>query len=374
MRDRESRRMTFAKGRVALHAILEALEVGPGDQVLMPGYTCVVVPNAVRYRGAEPVFLDIDPATYNLDPKVMAASRGNGWDPERARAVILQHSYGIPGEFDAIAKQATADGLVVIEDSCHALASTYRGRPVGSLGEAAFFSSQWSKPLTTGLGGWAVAREPELESALRAVWERNQPPPRSASLVQLAQYAAYAVAFRPSLFWPARDLYRWLSERGLLVGSSSEEDFQEAMPREYRRKMSTWQQVLLDRKLQGFGRQVAHVRRLTAIYEDALHEAGRPGLELPDHLDPVLLRYPLRVPDKVEMLDRARRERIELGDWFVSPIHPIETGWAEYGYEEGSCPEGERASREVVNLSLHAKLKERDAERVARFVTEQLGR
>lgn len=144
--------ITFWKGRVALYAILKALEIGPGDAVLLPGYTCMVVPIAAVFLGATPVYADVDASSYNVTRDTLEAA-WRGHNGPRPKAVIIQHSYGIPVEAGPILDWARSEGLAVIEDCAHVLGSSYRGTPCGLLGDAAFFSSQWNKPTTTGLGG-----------------------------------------------------------------------------------------------------------------------------------------------------------------------------------------------------------------------------
>ena len=153
------RACAFWKGRVALYAILKALDVGPGDEVLMPGYTCVMNVNPVKYLGAKPVYVDVDPVTYNIT----AESLTDRITP-RAKVIIAQHTYGYPCDMDAVMDVARRDGLTVIEDCCLALGPTYKGRKVGTFGAAAYFSFQWNKPFTSGLGGMAVFQDDDLRA------------------------------------------------------------------------------------------------------------------------------------------------------------------------------------------------------------------
>ena len=104
----------LSKGRVGLYAGLRALGLPPGSKVLMPGYTCVVVPAAVQHAGLRPVYVDIDPDTYNLDAKRLDDAAGGGLS-----AVIVQHTYGIPADMEAIGAWALSRSLPVIEDCCH---------------------------------------------------------------------------------------------------------------------------------------------------------------------------------------------------------------------------------------------------------------
>ena len=129
------RSFAFWKGRVALYAILQALGVGAGDEVLIAGFTCVVVPNAVRFLGAKPVYADISIGSYNLDP----ASAAQAITP-LTRAMIVQHTLGIPAPLEELLALAKLHNLAVIEDCAHSLGSTYCGNPLGTFGNAAFLA------------------------------------------------------------------------------------------------------------------------------------------------------------------------------------------------------------------------------------------
>jgi hypothetical protein len=106
----------FWKGRVAIYAVLRALGVREGDEVIMPGYTCVVAVNPVKYLGAKPVYVDIEPHTFNIDPAGIEAKI-----TPRTRLIMAQHTYGYPAEIDEIMTIANRHGLLVLEDFCLAV-------------------------------------------------------------------------------------------------------------------------------------------------------------------------------------------------------------------------------------------------------------
>jgi perosamine synthetase len=162
-----------ANGTVALHLALLALEAGPGDEVLVPSLTYVAVANSVRYVGAEPVFVDVDLATWCIDPTKLAAAIG-----PRTRGIIAVHSYGHPADMDAIADVARERNLWVIEDAAQAHLASYKGRPVGSLGTMATFSFYGNKVLTAGEGGAVLTRVPALEAAARVLKNQGVDPKR----------------------------------------------------------------------------------------------------------------------------------------------------------------------------------------------------
>jgi perosamine synthetase len=362
---------TFWKGRVALYAILKALNLGPGDAVFMPGYTCVVVPSAVFFLGARPVYADVEEKSYNLSLKTLEASwrRNNGIRP---KAVIIQHTYGIPVEAGPIIEWARSEGLSIIEDCAHVLGSSYRGITCGQLGDAAFFSSQWTKPITTGLGGWGVANSPVLAERLRQV-AAGFPEPSLRETGRLAlQYYAHRLLFRPQLYWPLMLFYRFLSERGMAIGSSSVEELSLHMPRRYALGMSTFQENLLRARLVRAADNIAHRQQLAGFYAKALEGAGIEPPRLPPNSKAVMVRYPVRVKDKAQMLSAAQKQGLELGDWFVSPLHPLMNNWEKLSYSAGSCPVAEELCRTVVNLPTHPGVTQAEAVKISSLVIQKV--
>ena len=148
-----------SSGTTALHLILAAMEIGPGDEVIVPAFTWVATANAVLYCGATPVFADIDPRTFNLDPPDVAAKVTS-----HTKAVLAVHLFGLPADMDAIT--AAAPGAAILEDAACAAGAAYKGKPAGSLGLAAAFSFHPRKTLTTGEGGMVTTSDAGLAERL----------------------------------------------------------------------------------------------------------------------------------------------------------------------------------------------------------------
>ncbi|HEY8489596.1 MAG TPA: DegT/DnrJ/EryC1/StrS family aminotransferase [Dehalococcoidia bacterium] len=154
-------------GTEALHLALRAAGIGPGDEVITVAHTFAATVEAILYTGARPVLVDVDPVTYTMDVEQAAAAVG-----PRTRAIIPVHLYGHPVDMDAVMALARRHGLFVLEDACQAHGATYRGRRVGSLGDAAAFSFYYSKNLGAyGEGGMAVTNDRAL--AIRMQMLRN---------------------------------------------------------------------------------------------------------------------------------------------------------------------------------------------------------
>lgn len=354
----------FFKGRVALYAVLKAIGVQPGDEVILPGFTCVVVPNAIIYLGAKPVYIDIDVRTYNINP--LKIEEGI---TKRTKAIIAQHTYGIPAEMDPIMEIARRYNLHIIEDSCHSIGSKYKEREVGTFGDAAFFSSQWSKPVTTGLGGWAIINNREIRDNLEKDYHEFREPSKREVFILRLQYLFNSALLSPSLFWTAQYLYRASSRVGIAIGSSSEEELKcIVMPADYKKRMASSQKKILERRLKDIYNIIEHRRWVTLQYERLLQNIGMIPLKLDEGYDPIFLRYPLLVKDKKRLLEEAKKNRIEIGDWFVSPLHPIEGDLSLWGYDKGICPVAESISRKILNLPVHKKINEDYILKLHRFL------
>lgn len=146
----------------ALHLALHASGISAGDEVIIPSLSFIATANAVWQCGGIPVFADIDPKTYNLDP--LAAEHAI---TSRTRAIMPVHQLGLPADMDAFAALADRYGIAIIEDAACAVGAKYKGRPVGSDGRLACFSFHPRKVITAGEGGMITVHDPELASQLR---------------------------------------------------------------------------------------------------------------------------------------------------------------------------------------------------------------
>ncbi len=149
-------------GTTALHLALAALDLGPGDEVILPTLTIVSVWNAVRLVGATPVLCDVDPGTWNLDPDAVEAAV-----TARTRAVVAVHLYGLPCDVEALRAVTDTRGITLVKDAAEAHGATYRGARAGSLGGLACFSFFANKLITCGEGGMVVTSDDGVAERLR---------------------------------------------------------------------------------------------------------------------------------------------------------------------------------------------------------------
>ncbi|HRV96030.1 MAG TPA: DegT/DnrJ/EryC1/StrS family aminotransferase, partial [Anaerolineae bacterium] len=216
----DGRLFYFWKGRVALYAILKALGVGPGDEIILPAFTCVVVPNAILYLGARPIYADIEPDSYNLSARTV--------EPlitARTRVILGQNTFGLSADLDPLMALARDYRLTMVEDCAHGLGGSYKGRPNGTVADAAFFSSQWSKPFSTGLGGVAYTANPALAQAIAPIAAAMSRPDLGQQAMLQGQLWLRPLANQPRLYYGLVGVYRYLTQTmGLSVGSSSQSE------------------------------------------------------------------------------------------------------------------------------------------------------
>lgn len=160
-------------GTTALHLALVALDLQPGDEVIVPTLTYIASANAVRYCGATPVFVDSDPHTFNIDPADVARKI-----TPKTKGIMPVHLYGQSADMDPLLELARQHDLFILEDAAEAIGATYKGRPVGSIGDCATFSFFGNKIVTTGEGGMITTNDDALAARLRLFRGQGMDPQR----------------------------------------------------------------------------------------------------------------------------------------------------------------------------------------------------
>ncbi len=351
---------SFASGRVGLHGLLRALDVGEGDEVLIPVPTHIVVANAVRYTGATPVYVDCHPDTCGMDIADAEAKVS-----PRTKALVLQHTFGFPADLErALALGRHAD-IAIVEDCVHALGATHDGRPLGSFGIAGVFSTEETKTISTTMGGMVVTNDDDLGMRLARYREHCAAPPVRLVAGYLLKFLLLHMLTEPHIHRHVRDQYIRMGRRSPLPRATADAEMRGGKPPHYDQRLSNGQAELGLRQLRRLNVNVAHRRRISDVYSIALQKVGVPPAEPPANCEPALLRFPIWVEDRPLVLSELG-SALPLGTWFTSVLEEASSP-ASGGYEDGSCPVAEAAARRLVNLPTHPRVSVEDAEH---FVAE----
>lgn len=303
-----------SSGTTALHIALLAHGIGPGDEVITSSFTFIASANSVLYVGARPVFVDIDPDTFNLNPDLLEAAI-----TPRTRAIIPVHLYGLPCDMGPIMAIAQKRELVVIEDACQAHGAEYRGQKVGSFGTGAF-SFYPTKNITSVEGGMITTHDPEIAERCRVI----------------RQHGARRRYYHDELGFNFR-----MSDVHAAIGLAQLG------------------------KLERFNR----ARQANARYLSA-HLKGVVLPVVPPDRTHVFHQYTIRVPGgKRDALMVYLKERgIGSEVYYPLPVHRQRL-YRELGYDD-HLPEAERAAEEVLSLPIHPGLTPADLETIVAAVNE----
>lgn len=354
--------VTYA--RLGLRLLLEALGLRPGDEVIVSGLTCRVVVLAIQAAGLHPVYADLSSGVLTID----ADSVTDRLTP-RTRAIVFQHTFGTGHGLDAVADIAGQRGIPLIEDCAHCLPPAPGARGAGARGIASIWSHNFRKPMPVGAGGSVATSDENLAALVRKMRDAGQTRSTTGELRWLLTRVAYETLLRPSTYWPLWTLARRL--RGDHQQKSLQQSIREevtSLPIRISARQAEWGL----RGLEHAARRVQHAAELAHAYDAALGDLSSID-QVPGAAAWPLYYYPILAHRKPELLDAARRRRIELIAWPLStPIYPIErqTELAQSEYVSGSCPNAEERARMLCGLPVDLMTTTRGAQNLMDLLRE----
>jgi dTDP-4-amino-4,6-dideoxygalactose transaminase len=307
----------FNSGTSALHVAMKLLGIGPGDEVITTPMTFVATSWAISYVGAKPVYVDIDDATFNLDPKLV-----EGAVTGRTKAVLPVHLYGNPFDVDPILEICRKHKLALVEDACQSHGAIYRGKMVGTFGQIACFSFYPGKNLgACGEGG--------------------------ALMTNNAAFAARARALR---------------EHG-----SSVRYYHDEVGFNYR--MEGFQGAVLGVKLKHLPAWTQRRRAIARMYQDLLADTP---LQLPREAaqaESVYHLYVVRHPRRDDLKKHLEANSVGCALHYPVPLH-LQKCYAHLGHKPGAFPVTEKATRECLSLPIYPELTDKQVQRVADVIKD----
>jgi dTDP-4-amino-4,6-dideoxygalactose transaminase len=318
--------ITCSSGTDALLMVLMAKGIGPGDAVFTSPFTFIATAEVISLLGATPVFVDIDPLTYNLDPvrlseavsDLMAGRKPAPGAPGglRPKAVIPVDLFGLPAEYDAIETVAKRFGLFVMEDAAQSLGGSYKNRKAGALGDAAATSFFPAKPLGCyGDGGAIFTHDDALAETLTSIRVHGK----------------------------GEDKYD-----NVRIGLNG--------------RLDTLQAAVLLSKLDVFNGEISNRQAIAQRYTDGLAEVVDVPY-IPDESISAWAQYSIRSPKRKVVMDVLKSEGIPSVVYYPKPLH-LQTAFAFLGYPKGAFPISERISEEIFSLPMHPYLEKNDQDRV----------
>jgi dTDP-4-amino-4,6-dideoxygalactose transaminase len=364
-----SRAVTASYGRMAFFYILKALALPAGSEIVLPALTFWVVPELARAAGLKVAFADVDPATFTIDPAALERAI-----TPNTRAVVPTHLYGLPCDMDAIMSIASRHGLRVIEDCAHALGATFDGRPVGTFGDAGFFSFQTLKPLNCYGGGLALARDEALAGRVRELAEREPWPDVKRVENRLLIGKLQRIFIRPRVFTISAFPILWVSS---LIGANPDVYLWETirsldpLPEAYPERFPNVQAAIGLAALDHLDAWTESTRRHARLMDQSL--AGLPGIEVPvvpPRRTHVYYQYCVHAPKRDELVVRCVRRGIDIETLHVDVCSDMELFAGSRVVPEGAP--GARRAAGALQIPVYSTLTDPQARRVARVVKRVL--
>lgn len=355
-------------GRTAFYFILRALQLPPDSEVVFPALTFWVMPEMARAAGLRVRFADVAPETFCLDPDALRRAI-----TDRTRAVVPTHLFGLPCDMDAVLEIAGRHRLAVIEDCAHALGATYRGRPVGTFGDAAVFSFQAFKPLNCYGGGMAVVRDAEVAARVREQVEALPWPHEKRVVHKLLAGRLLRIFTRPRVFtWTGFPVYLAASLLGAQPDAVLREKFRRLtpLPDGYLERFSNVQAAIGLAGLDLVDGWTASTRSHAHAMNVALADvpAVKAPAEPPERTH-AGYQYCLDVPRRAEVVRRCLRRGVDVEMMHVDLCPQLDL----FSAERVDAPAAARATG-AIQVPIHASLTDRQMRRVTKVVREAIAR
>ncbi len=344
----------FNSARSALSFILkiysEINQLNSNSNVLTQAFTCLVVPNAIKFAGFLPIYVDID-ETFNINVEDLKRKIN-----KNTKAIIIQNTFGIPAKIEKILEIAKENNLLVIENLTHSFGAKYKGKYLGNFGDVALLSFNRNKVISSIIGGALVINNEILKEKVLEEYKK---------LPEFSKEQINKIIFTGKTLYQLKKNYQFLLKGyvyflrkfGFIKEMISDLEKNGLMPQSYLAKFPNVLFPLLENQLKKLEKFNEHRKKIANIYL----EANLFDLNLTDS-EPIFLRFPVFSENREKILDNFKRENIYLGDWYTSVLAP-KCNLMLFNYQF-DCHQAEEISKKILNLPTHIDVSEADAYKI----------
>ncbi|MCL5970783.1 MAG: aminotransferase class I/II-fold pyridoxal phosphate-dependent enzyme [Patescibacteria group bacterium] len=349
----------FNSGRSALYLALSSLKLTDKDEVIVQAFTCVAVPNSVIWTGAKPIYVDIDNKNLNIDPDDLRKKIS-----KNTKAIIIQHTFGIPANLEEILKIAKEFKLVVIEDCAHSLKIKYKNKNLGSFGDMTVFSFGRDKAVSSVFGGALAVNNQKFIKEIEIL---NNDLLTTSVCWDLKQYLHSIIMFFVLMFYnflKFGKIILYLSQKlNLVTPPVFKKELKGKKPKVFPKKMSEAIAVLVMNQLKKIDRfnqtREKYCRRYNTIFPDnSIKTDNYP-----------LIRYPVLIGERDKFIKIAKEKKMIFGKWYSHVIDPFGVDLQKVKYFT-PCPTAENVAQYIINLPVYPTLKETDLDQIILLIKE----
>ena len=356
---------SFNSGRSSLMAILNGLGLEKGSEVLLQAFTCNAAVNPIIWSSLKPVFVDINENDFNIDIHDLKRKI-----TPQSKAVIVQHTFGLPAEIDEIIKICQENDLILIEDCAHSLGSKYKGKKIGTFGRASFFSFSRDKIISSVYGGMAITNDDELAKKIKEYQKKIGYP----SSCWISQQLIHPVLMN----WLILPTYRFLGKYLLILFQlihvlSKAVHWKEKKglkPSYFPKKMPNSLSALALNQFEKIERFNQHRKKIAEFYYQELENTEFELIKKYQNRENIFLRFTVKHLKAHEIIKKAWQNNLLIGDWYTGPVAPDDTNLNKVGYTLGDCLNAEKQAEKTLNLPTHINISKKQARKVVNFLKQ----
>lgn len=359
--------VSFDSGRTALEIALSVVGVTSGEEVVVPGYTCLVVSNSIMHLGAKPIYIDIDDSFRMDQTRLQEVLQTN----HRIRAIIVQHTFGIPEHVESLRKIADEYNIPLIEDCAHVIDGSTQEKRLGSFGDMAIFSFGSEKVVSSGRGGLAITSNREFATKLR---EQQQKLPLMSKWTIVRYLLSFMIFYlaKPLYWFFVGKLILFVSKKGgiippIISAAEKKGGIDWPYPCQYANALAT----IVFPQLLTLSEDADHRELITDIYKTSLlKKLLIADTQVGSRESMVYMQFPILIKDPLLLAAYTEKNaHMQLGtSWTGSPVAPRGTSLSVVHYEQENCSNAVTRSAQLILLPTHKHVSTKEAESLCQII------
>ena len=333
---------SYGSGRMALYSILQTMSIKKGDQIILPAFTCTVVPNSIIYSGARPIYVDIEPKNFNINVNLIEKKITN-----KTIAIYVQHTFGVNCDMKKINKIAKKYKLKIIEDKAHVF--DLKGKQNKNT-YASYYSLDHSKIINTHLGGVATTNNFQVYKKLKKNYDSLFTIGKLGQLRMLLSFILEIIIFNPYLLWIGKPIFFILNYFKILFYFRDELKMKK--PKYYPCKYNNFLSLVGINQIKNLEKNINHRVKLSQYFEEKIKWYKFKKSKVSKYS---WLRYSFLVKDREKFIKIFKR-KFNLDIWYSSIFEGRYRNYYEIEYKNGSCPVAEYVSKHIVNFPTHNQI------------------
>jgi len=341
---------TFASGRMGFYSILKVIDIKEDDEVIIPSYTCIVVPNAILYSGAKPIYCDINNNDFNID-----VSKIEALITPKTKVLYAQHTFGQMCDINAIVKLAKKYNLIVVEDTALALGANIDGKYAGTIGDFGYYSTDRSKVINTGLGGIVSVNNSKYVDDFSQYYEKLPFLDESYTKKIVITFIVNLITLHPSFYWLGKFLNAVLAKLKVMTYFLDESfhNIRDIKKYPYPAKLSNVLAKVGVSQINNLDNNINNRKNIARYYNDIL------GIYSDNYINDsknIFLRYSFLVKNR-DYWERKFSSKIDLSIWFKTIASGKSENFEDIGYNIGTNKVSEYVCEHIFNLPTHNKIR-----------------